>query len=136
MKARTLIAVALVSGAVLGGMACGSTAKQNSVSTVPTASNQAPITMQITNDHPQDVDVYVTDGGDRLRLGTVSTGQTQTFTVPAAATHAGSQLRVVVHPIGGGGDFSTGRVLVSPGDEVNLTVTPAIEQTMFSVSQR
>ena len=135
MTNRMLIAAAAVS-AVLSGAACGGTTRQNAVTTVPAASSVAPVTIQVTNNHPQDIDVYLTDGQDRWRVGTIATAQTQTFTVPSAATRGGTDLRVLIHPIGGGGNYSTGRVAVSPGDEVQVTVAPAIGQTSFTVSQR
>src|SRR2546426_5825217 len=108
MTSKILIAGAVAASALLSGAACGRTT-QNAIMTVPGASNTASVTMQVTNNHPQDIDVYVTDGTDRWRVGTIATGQTQNFTVPSAATHAGSDLRVLVHPVGGGGDYSTGR---------------------------
>ena len=135
MKSRLLIAAALAGSAILSG-ACGRTATQNQVTEVPSASNRAPITVQVSNSHQQDIDVFVAQGSDRWRLGTVTSAQTQQFTVPDAATHAGSQIRLVIHPIGGGGDYSTGAVTVAPGDEVDITVAASLNQTSFSVSQR
>ena len=95
-----------------------------------------PITVSVTNDNPQDMTVYVSDGSDRVRLGLVTTGQTQTFTVPTTAARPGSDFQVLVHPIGGGGDFSTGRMPVSPGDNVEVRIAATINQTSFQVSGR
>ena len=99
-------------------------------------SSRSPVTMEVTNSHQQDVDVFVTDGDTRWRMGTVATGQTLTFTVPSTAVHTGNGLHVLVHPIGGGGDYSSDRIPASPGDEVQLRVAPVIAQTSFSVFQR
>ena len=95
-----------------------------------------PITLSVTNDNPQDVTVYVSGGSERQRLGLVTTGQTQTFTVPAMAARPGGDFEVMVHPVGGGGDFSTGRLLVSPGDNVELRIAASMNQTSYKVSSR
>ena len=135
MKTSILIAAALVSSAVLSG-ACGQTARQSSITSVPAAANNSPITVQVTNEHPQDIDVFVMQGGERLRLGTVTTAETQQFTVPETATHGTGSLRLLVHPVGGGGNYSTGPVTVTPGDQVMLSVAPSLDQTSLSVSAR
>jgi len=102
---------------------------------VATNSN-APVTLQVTNDNSQDVDVFATSGGkERHRLGMVTSGQTQSFTVPSTTMHATNTLQLIVHPIGGGGDYSTGPVSVSPGEQVQLHVAPVVNQTSYSVAQ-
>ena len=136
MRGKTLIVAAVTVCVALSGAACGRSARQNSMNTVSEAPNNAPVTLQVTNNHHQDVDVYVADGSQRWRLGLITTGQTQEFTVPTAATHSGGDFSLIIHPVGGGGDFSTGRVQVSPGDEVLLNVDPVLSHTAYSVSQR
>ena len=98
-------------------------------------SNREPITVQVTNSHVQDVDVFARDGSERLRLGLVTTGQTQTFTIPPTFTRGGADLQIEVHPVGGGGDYLSGRLMVSPGQAINLNVAPVINQSSYSVSQ-
>ena|ERR1051326_5009960 len=136
MRGKILIVAAVSVCATLSGAACGRSTRQNSMNTVSEAPNNAPVTLQVTNNHHQDVDVYAADGSQRWRLGLITSGQTQEFTVPIAATRSGGDFNLIVHPVGGGGDFSTGRVLVSPGDEVLLTIDPILSHTAFTVSQR
>src|SRR5258708_6915816 len=98
MITRTALVAA---AALLSTLACGRGTKQSRMDEGVT-NNNSPVTLQVTNDNPQDVDVFVAgDGRERLRLGMVTSGQTQTFTVPSTAAHA-SSLRLQVHPIGGG----------------------------------
>ncbi|MBI4500531.1 MAG: hypothetical protein HY700_05160 [Gemmatimonadetes bacterium] len=139
MNHRTLIAAGVAVAAAISGTACGRTtheSRDTSVTTEADVSSRAPVTMEVTNSHKQDVDVFVTDGDTRWRMGTVATGQTLTFTVPSSAVRTGNGLHVLVHPIGGGRDFSSDRIIVSAGDEVQLTVAPAIAQTSYSVAPR
>src|SRR5262245_45099807 len=98
--------------------------------------NQRPVTVQITSDHPQDVTVYVIDNGIRYRLGMLTTAQTQRFKLPAGVSLTGRDLKVLVHPIGGGGDYMTENFVVNPGDEVRVSIKPALPQTSLSVRAR
>ena len=122
--------------AMFGVLACGRGTKQSSVND-NMSNNNAPVTLQVTNDNPQDVDVFVTSGSrsSRQRLGMVTSGQTQTFTVPSTVARA-SSFRLIVHPIGGGGDYSTGALNINPGDQVDLHVAPVVTQTSYMVAQR
>ena len=119
-------------------MAVGATSCSNrrTVSELEEIAPNTPISLSVTNDNPQDVTVYVSGGQDRVRLGLVTTGQTQTFTIPTSVARPGSDFQVLVHPIGGGGDFTTGRMHVSPGDNVEVRVAASMSQTSFMVSTR
>ena len=96
----------------------------------------APITLQITNDHPQDVDVFLVDGGTRYRIGMLSTAQTRLFPLPRSTVVTGRQLRLLVHPIGGGGDYLSEEFTVDPGQEVRLGIRASLPQSSFSIRQR
>jgi hypothetical protein len=122
--AATLAIMALTS-------ACGRSSRQT---TTDLTSNQ-PVVLKITNENVQDINVFLTQGGDRQRLGMVTTGQTQTFEIPANTLRAGNDLRVQVHPIGGGGDYETERILVNAGETISLQVAPLLNQSRMSVMQ-
>src|SRR5690242_13482881 len=106
----------IAAAAVLGVVACGRGTRQSNVDDNMVNKN-AQVTLQVTNDNPQDVDVFASSGGrgNRQRLGMVTSGQTQTFTVSPTVARA-SNFRVMIHPIGGGGDYSTGQLNINPGD--------------------
>ena len=93
----------------------------------------SPVVVEVTNGHMQDIDLYAVNGGQRWRLGTITTGETERFRVPTAAAIAGNEFALQVHPIGGGRDFFTDRVLVSAGDRVRLNVAPMLAQSSYLV---
>src|SRR5262245_12160806 len=109
---RTLISGLAVALAALTA-ACGRSTSQSDFEQTP---RNSPVTLTVTNNHMQDITVFVLAGADRMRMGTITTGQTETFTVPSVAVRSGSDFQMLVHPIGGGGDYATDRVTVSPGD--------------------
>jgi hypothetical protein len=127
MKIMFVCTMAVLTAVALGG--CGSAAQNADTSEV---SARSPIMVRVTNLHHQDVVVYATDGGQRVRLGMVITGKTELFTAPSTFIY-GTGLQVQVHPIGGGGDYLSDRVMASPGEEVVLNVAPVIDQTYYSV---
>ena len=59
--------------------------------------------------------------GSRIRLGTVGTGQTGHFMLPAGFTTGGS-IRLVADPIGSRATYSTEPLNVSPGSQLQLRV--------------
>ena len=122
-------AVGLVAAATVAG--CGHSTRQVQESNM---TSREPITVAVTNSHVQDVNVFAINGGERLRLGLVTTGQSQNFQVPTTFTHGGTDLQILVHPVGGGGDYLSDRLTVTPGGEVDLNVAPVINQSSYSVS--
>ncbi len=105
--------------------ACGRATNQE----LATVDPNAPATVKITNNNQQDVDVFLERGGERLRLGMVTTGQSQTFSVPAVNVSGRSDVRIFVHPIGGGGDYVTEQLVVNAGETVDLQVAQQLPQS-------
>jgi len=91
------------------------------------------VALHVANHNWSDIVVFAVRGSSRIRLGDVSTGSQVDFVVPRNMV-IGGQLTVLLHPIGGPRDFSTGPILVSPGQEVDLRIENAITQTNWSVS--
>jgi hypothetical protein len=131
-KQLSYAAALLVLSAAAG---CGP-APSHQESTVAPDQGRRPITVQVTNDHMQDVDVFVVDNGVKFRLGMLTTGQTQRYPLPWGVALTGRDLRVVVHPIGGGGDFVTENFVVNPGDLVQLSIRPVLPQSSLSIYAR
>jgi hypothetical protein len=134
MKTR-MIAASL--GALLSLAACAHTTHESKTTTSSTSTftTNAPATVQITNNNMQDVDVFLDRGDEHTRLGMVTTGQTQTFNIPSNMLHAGNDLRVTVHPIGGGGDYVTDALLVHGGEKVDVVIAPIINQSRMSLQE-
>ena len=91
------------------------------------------VALHVANHNWSDVVVFAVRGSSRARLGDVTSGAQADFIVPRNLV-IGGQLTVMLHPIGGPRDFSTGPILVSPGQEVDLRIENAIAQTNWSVS--
>ena len=91
------------------------------------------VELHVANHNWSDIVVFAVRGSTRQRLGDVSTGAQADFVVPRNLI-IGGQLTVLLHPIGGPRDFSTGPILVSPGQQVDLRVENSITQTNWSVS--
>jgi hypothetical protein len=73
------------------------------------------------NQNFSDATIYaVWDAGNRQRLGMVTGLTSQTFELPIR----GSELRLMVDFIAGG-NFTSDRIMVNPGDHVQVTIPPA-----------
>ncbi len=89
--------------------------------------------LHVDNHNWSDMVIFAVRGSSRLRLGDVATGTRADFVVPRNLVIGGS-LTVLLHPIGGPRDFSTGPILVVPGQEINLRIENSIVQTNWSVN--
>ncbi len=91
------------------------------------------VALHVANHNWSDIVVFAVRGTSRMRLGDVATGTQADFVIPRSMVIGGS-LTVFLHPIGGPRDFSTGPILVSPGQEVDLRIENSLNQTNWSVS--
>ena len=85
---------------------------------------QAKTTVRVRNQNFLDMDVFVLQGGQRIRLGMVGGLSTQVFTLPDYVLRGSQQLQFELHPIGGRANPRSETISVQPGDEVELTVPP------------
>jgi hypothetical protein len=91
----------------------------------PSPAQDAPTTVKVVNDNVLDMNVFVVpNNGQRFRLGSVTGGHTEVFTIPKALVSYGSQLVFAVRPVAGSTTDRTQRITVSPGDQVTLMVPP------------
>jgi hypothetical protein len=72
------------------------------------------------------MNVYVLRSSQRIRLGTVSANQTQRFTLPRNLIFGATPLSFMVDPIGSSRTAQSFEMVVSPGDEVTLTIPPGV----------
>jgi hypothetical protein len=107
-----LLALALLSAA------CSHTARSG------TPEPQAKTTVRVRNQNFLDMDVFVLQGGQRIRLGMVAGLSTQVFTLPDYVLRGSQQLQFELHPIGGRANPRSETISVQPGDEVELTIPP------------
>jgi hypothetical protein len=101
--------------------ACGPRSRSNRppVATPPTY-------VRITNQSWLDMNVYVLRSSQRIRLGTVGANQTQRFTLPQNLVFGATPLRFLADPIGSSRTAQSFEIVVSPGDEITLTIPPGL----------
>jgi hypothetical protein len=76
------------------------------------------IFVSVENNHSMDMNIYAVTHGDlRLKLGTVTGFAERRFRLPDGLGNA-AEFRLLADPIGSMNGLVTGRILVSPGDEV------------------
>jgi hypothetical protein len=92
-----------------------------------------PITLHVTNHNWSDVVIYALPSGSRVRLGSVVTGQEAEFVLPVNYAPNGV-VSLLVDPIGSRETFRTGNILVSPGQQVELTVENHLSTSSWSVA--
>lgn len=88
--------------------------------------------VEVTNWSWSDVAVYAVGSGPRWRLGMVTSQDTRTFLIPSQSL-AASDLRLMADPIGSREIFVSDRISVSPGQRVDLTVTPRLAQSYYAL---
>jgi len=134
-----LMALALV--AALGTTACASAVGQAepnapSPKQAPKASQTArasKVALHVTNNNFNDVDVYALVGGMYQRLTMVPGMDTANVQLPRDADLA-QGVRLLVDPIGASSAYMTDEIVVTPGDEIHLTVASPLDLTNWSVS--
>ena len=91
----------------------------------PVVSNP-PTYVRITNQSWLDMNMYVHRSSQRIRLGTIGANQTQRFTLPSNLIFGATPLRFSADPIGSNRVAQSFEIVVSPGDEVTLTIPPGV----------
>ncbi len=90
----------------------------------PTA--QEPTYVRITNQSWLDMNMYVLRSSQRIRLGTAGANQTTRFRLPAQLVFGATPLRFLADPIGSSRTAQSFEIVVSPGDEITLTIPPGV----------
>jgi len=106
----------LVAAAALG---CGRS--QASTDVDPNASTR----LVVENQAFPDMDIFVLEGGRRVRLGMANGNSKATFTIPKYLVRGLTSLRFYADPVGGNRTPVTEEIQVSPGDEVVLRIPPS-----------
>lgn len=114
------LTLSLAFGLLVGVGACQRTGPNGAA----TPAN-AVTTLHVVNQRFLDMTVYVLpQNGSRMRLG-IATGNSSTnLVIPSSVIFGTSQLRFVADPVGGPGASLSQSILVTPGDQVTLTITP------------
>src|SRR5207249_3655124 len=81
--------------------------------------------VKVQNQNYLDMDVFVVRGGQRIRLGMVTGLSTHLFMLRPEVVGTGTDLQFEFHPIGGRANPRTERIMVQPGDVIELTIPPS-----------
>ena len=114
MKTKLLLLVLLAT-------AC-SHAKRSTEPVSPTS--DAATTVKVVNDNVVDMNVFVRNEAQQFRLGMVTGGHTDVFTIPPAMVHFQTTLTFEMRPIGGGSRTRSDVVTLNPGDHITLMISP------------
>ena len=114
---RTLTRSFALVALVLAAVACGSRRGP--------ARMEVPTTLRVENQAFSDMNIYVVQGGQRVRLGTANGNSTTRFRIPANLIFGPTSLRFIADPIGGRRSPVSDEITVSPGDEVGLVIPPS-----------
>lgn len=124
MRIRILPALALA--ALAGASACTTPAQTGAGADASANPSKAVTTIRVVNQAFLDMDVYVLpQSGARLRLGTANGNSTTTLAIPSNLVFGATQLRFIADPIGGQHAEVSTSILVSPGDQVVMTIPPS-----------
>ena len=87
--------------------------------------NAARTTLRVENRAFSDMTIYVLRGSERIRLGTATGNTTTILEIPRyVLSGVSTSLRFLADPIGSSRTPVSDEILVSPGDEVTLTIPP------------
>lgn len=79
-----------------------------------------------------EVDVYVINGSIRSRIGSVPTAGTASFRIPGTFL-VRTQIQFQVDPIGPEEPFNYRPLAVNPGNDVELSVAPALQMSSYAI---
>lgn len=82
-------------------------------------------TLIVENQAFTDMTIYAVNGSvGRVRLGLVVGNTTQRVPIPGYLVQSGGTLRFIADPVGGSRTPVSDELLVSPGDNLTLTIPP------------
>jgi hypothetical protein len=122
-RAWSLVALAVLVG-------CG--AKQNTARVEPLASTD-PVTVVTENRRSDDIVVALVRDGVRQRLGLVAAQTSGTFEVPWTGVANSGRVRLVATPIAARRSFVSEQLLLRPGSQVLVSITPALGHSALRV---
>jgi hypothetical protein len=90
--------------------------------------------LRVVNNNWATVIVYGVTDGQTFRLGSVETGMTMTFRLPAVAVASGD-LQLRVYALGSRDVYESGPIVFAPGETIELVVENALPLSSYYVYQ-
>lgn len=90
-------------------------------------------TIVVTNRNWRDVRVFVSRGGSRWRLGTITSMNSQEFEIPGRQLVSGAVIRLIAELIGSPERISTDRIRVEPGLVIEWVIELNVPTSSYQV---
>jgi len=110
--------------------ACGLFSRRSDEDTSPAESE---ISLQVESHHWSDIVVYLVNGSQSQRLGTVAGLSTIHFAFPYRQLATGGKVRLRAYPVGGGASFTSEDVFVQAGQGITWTLESDLARSTLSV---
>lgn len=130
MRLRTALVLSCVAGTLLGG--CARRTAPVDALTDPEY-EPPPVTLEVSNNHWNDVVIYVVRGGQRVRVMTIVAINSESVVLPKHLLGPGGEVRVLAYPIGGYQRYVSPRVYAQPGTTVAVTLETDLRKSSVSV---
>jgi hypothetical protein len=111
--------------------ACG--ANNEEAGEVEPIAATVPVTIVAENRRNDDVIVSLVRDGLRQRLGLVAAQSNGSFEVPWSQVSSGGRVRLIGTPIAGRRSFVSEQLVLRPGSEVTVSLTPLLGQSVVRV---
>lgn len=123
-------------GAVIAGLSvlvliAGCARRRNVDEARPYVPPRATVTVQ--NDNWLDMDVFIVHGGNRIRIGRVTTNGTESFEVPSNLVGIGT-IAVLADPLGSNRGYLTPEITLAGHTYIDVRVANVIDQSTYSVA--
>jgi hypothetical protein len=79
--------------------------------------------VEVENQRLYDINVYLINSGQRIRLGRISAKRTARFTVPPGVVPRAREVEFMIESLSGGSPAVSQRLWIAPGELVKLIVT-------------
>ena len=97
------------------------------------AAREGPVTVEVVNNHYNDVNVYSVVGGQALRLGSVTGKTTARLSLDEDRVAGAWGLRLRVNPIGSRESYTSDEVMVFAGGHVVLEIGADLKMSNISL---
>jgi hypothetical protein len=110
--------------------ACGANQETEDVAPI---TQTGPVTIVAQNRRTDDVVVTLVRDGLRQRLGLVTAQSDGNFQIPWSQVSNSGRVRLVATPIAGRRSFVSEQLILRPGSEVTVSLTPLLNQSLVRV---
>ena len=93
----------------------------------------AEVSLEVESHHWNDVVIYLMNGNQSQRLGTVPGVSSEQFFFPYRQIATGGKVRLRAYPVGGQGSFTSEDVVIQPGQWIKWILESDLSRSSMSV---